>query len=427
SALLVTGYYGALSDSKGRKYVLQIPVLGSLIHMVLMIITAKFQKVVGIRLLFVAPIIKGLTGGHSTAMAASHAYISDCTEPAKRSVEFGRITSMFFLGGVIGPSLGSFLLKISPGDDPIINLLYFVVFIETIWLLYIVFIVPESNRHLKTAHKPKTLREKLNIFSALGILLRPQTHNTQVPPYALTVLAFVHFIAIVGLPFGVFVLYAMLKFKWTAYESGIFFSVGSAERLVILLGFLPLLMKFFKEKDNTERKRHVDPARGIYEMVRDQDPEDETMYNMDVIDDPELVKQRQQLRDLKFDVWVMRVGYGVEALALFFYAIAPSTLAYFGAAALGSLASIAHPSMRSLFTNLVPPTQTGELLGAISVVDAIAGILSPLIINSIYSTTVGTMPNLIFFLCAGVFVVATALTLLIKPVKGCWDQGRLRI
>lgn len=73
--------------------------------------------------------------------------------------------------------------------------------------------------------------------------------------------------------------------------------------------------------------------------------------------------------------------------------------------------------MRSLMTNLIAPTQTGEILGAISFLDSLAGILNPLVWNPIYSATVKTMPNLIFFLISGLFATITALTVLVRPSK----------
>lgn len=85
-ALLVTGYYGALSDRMGRKFVLAITVLGSILEMLMLILTQKFQDIVGIRLLFVAPVIRGLTGGLSTSIATSQAYVSDCTQPSDKFV-----------------------------------------------------------------------------------------------------------------------------------------------------------------------------------------------------------------------------------------------------------------------------------------------------------------------------------------------------
>lgn len=85
-ALIVASYYGALSDRKGRRPIMMICTLGSLIQIAMFIITIKYIHVFGISLLFVAPIIKGLLAGDTVAIAAIQAYISDCTTRAERYI-----------------------------------------------------------------------------------------------------------------------------------------------------------------------------------------------------------------------------------------------------------------------------------------------------------------------------------------------------
>ncbi|RUS18278.1 major facilitator superfamily domain-containing protein [Endogone sp. FLAS-F59071] len=403
--LLVTGYYGALSDRIGRKFVISITVLGSIFEMLLLILTQKYQDIVGIRLLFIAPVIRGLTGGFPTSFSASQAYISDCTQPSDRAVAFGRIAAMISVGGVIGPSLSSIILKTT--GAPIVTVFYLLFFVEILYFLFISFVIPESNHHLKKRSQQqlskKPLLERLNIFSSLGIIFRTQTYNTQVSSHALPLLALLHFIGVFSLPYTVFILYAMFRFKWTSYESGIYFSVASAMRLVVLLGLLPLVVRLFKEKEEAPSQR------GGYEEIAAEDQE--------VVEEVEGRRQRQQLRDFKFDLWLLRIGGGFEAAALTLQGLAPNTASYYGASFMGAIGSIFSPSMRSLITNIIPPTQTGEVLGAVSFLDSLAGILSPLVLNPISSATTKTMPNLIFFITSGLFGIITVLTFLVRPSK----------
>jgi hypothetical protein len=48
------------------------------------IITINYQHIFGISLLFVAPLFRGLLAGENILIAATQAYISDCTTPARR-------------------------------------------------------------------------------------------------------------------------------------------------------------------------------------------------------------------------------------------------------------------------------------------------------------------------------------------------------
>lgn len=78
------GYYGRLSDRKGRVAILRISTLGTLIYVTCDLLTAKYHETIGISLLFIGPLIRGLMAGESVLMAAVQAYIADCTNPSSR-------------------------------------------------------------------------------------------------------------------------------------------------------------------------------------------------------------------------------------------------------------------------------------------------------------------------------------------------------
>jgi len=83
---------------------------------------------------------------------------------------------------------------------------------------------------------------------------------------------------------------------------------------------------------------------------------------------------------------------------------------------------IAQPSTKSLLTVLVKPTEIGELFGAISVVDAVAGIVSQLCVNTLYAATVKTMPNLTFYFCAAVAFLACVTAFFVHPSLEHYDD-----
>jgi MFS family permease len=83
-ALCVASYYGALSDRKGRRVIFKISSIGTILTMACYIITINYQHIFGVSLLFVAPLIRGLLAGENILIAATQAYISDCTTPARR-------------------------------------------------------------------------------------------------------------------------------------------------------------------------------------------------------------------------------------------------------------------------------------------------------------------------------------------------------
>lgn len=95
---------GALSDRYGRKNILIISLLGSVIGYVLFGIGGALW------ILFLGRIIDGLTAGNISTLFA---YISDSTEPKERAKWFGYIGSAMGIGKLGGPALGGLLGSIN--------------------------------------------------------------------------------------------------------------------------------------------------------------------------------------------------------------------------------------------------------------------------------------------------------------------------
>jgi DHA1 family tetracycline resistance protein-like MFS transporter len=153
---------GALSDRYGRKNILIISLLGSVIGYVLFGIGGALW------ILFLGRIIDGLTAGNISTLFA---YISDSTEPEERSKWFGYIGSVMGIGKIGGPALGGLLGSIALG-------LPFFVTAAIIFLsgLAVCFLLPESlapekrTKHL-TINSFNTFSHFKDIFSLKGVKL----------------------------------------------------------------------------------------------------------------------------------------------------------------------------------------------------------------------------------------------------------------
>ena len=121
---------GALSDRYGRKGILIVSLLGSVIGYVLFGIGGALW------ILFLGRIIDGLTAGNISTLFA---YVSDSTEPKERARWFGYIGSAMGIGKLGGPALGGFLGSIAIG-------LPFYITAGLIFLsgLAVYFLLPES-------------------------------------------------------------------------------------------------------------------------------------------------------------------------------------------------------------------------------------------------------------------------------------------
>ncbi len=102
--LIASPLLGDLSDRWGRRPVLILSLLGTVISFVML---AVAQSLV---LLFAARIVDGLSGGNITT---ARAYIADITTEENRAQAYGVLGAGFGLGFIVGPALGATLSQIS--------------------------------------------------------------------------------------------------------------------------------------------------------------------------------------------------------------------------------------------------------------------------------------------------------------------------
>lgn len=91
---------GWLSDRWGRRPILLLSLVGSLVAFVLLAVAQ------GLGLLFLARVVDGATGGNISTVRA---VVADVTKPEDRARGFGVIGAAFGVGFVVGPALGGLL------------------------------------------------------------------------------------------------------------------------------------------------------------------------------------------------------------------------------------------------------------------------------------------------------------------------------
>ncbi|KAG1473049.1 hypothetical protein G6F56_001171 [Rhizopus delemar] len=362
SALLLAGYYGALSDRKGRRFVMQISMVGGILSHATTLLTLKYYNFFDVYLLFFGPVLRGFLAGEAILIATANAYLSDCTTIANRTLMFGRMIASIYLGTTLGPSFSSFLIK---ETGTITSVFYMVIGIHVLFLAYVTWIMPESNQLVQKMTDKTTLLERINIFSAFRILYLTRPKSTS--RWALPILVLIQ-MAMMMMLMPPTILYAMLKFGWTSYEGGLFISLGSFTRLLITVVVVPLATHLF----------------------------------------------RGQRQTLVLDIWLIRIGMATEIVAFVLFGAVSSSFAFKWTVVLQGMAVLASPSVRSVTTSLVDPNELGEFWGVMATVDACSMILSQLVINSIYSASVSTMPQLAFFCLAGIAGIATLLGFCIR-------------
>ncbi len=146
---------GMLSDRFGRKPILLISLLGSVIGYIFMGIGGSLA------MLFLGRIIDGLTGGNISTV---YAYVADITEPKDRGRFFGLLGAVGGLGFMVGPAIGGITGSLHLTAPLFIAAA--VTALNTIWGL---FVMKES---LKEEHRLNKFElSHLNPFGAFSHLL----------------------------------------------------------------------------------------------------------------------------------------------------------------------------------------------------------------------------------------------------------------
>ncbi|KAI8335692.1 major facilitator superfamily domain-containing protein [Chlamydoabsidia padenii] len=385
STFLMASFYGSLSDRHGRRLVFRIFSLGGILTMLCYITVANFQNWVGVTPLIVAPLAHGLLAGDVIVVAAVQAYISDCTTPETRTVAFGRMVASALAGAVFGPTIASILI-LKTGS--VVCVFYLMSIIYVGFYIYITWFMPESldenamkrARRKASEEQDSNLWKKLNLFSALSILSK--TKPRHINRYAVPILASIQFVmATIAQP--PVLLYAMLKFKWTAYEGGLLASVMSLIRFLVITVVLPWILiklqSYWQESDKVEHR-------------------------------------------ILFDSYMIRVGLGIGACSWLMAGLVTTEHGFTIALVCECWAILSQPSIRSLYTTLVDPSEVGALCGAQAVIESIATMIAIVGINFIYSASVKTMPSLFLYMCAGLSALGCLLAFLIHPVEDQSDS-----
>jgi DHA1 family tetracycline resistance protein-like MFS transporter len=95
---------GDWSDKYGRRPILILSLLGTVVSFVMLALAHSFA------MLFFARVVDGLSGGN---ISTARAYVADVTEPKDRARAYGLIGVAFGLGFILGPALSGVLAKIS--------------------------------------------------------------------------------------------------------------------------------------------------------------------------------------------------------------------------------------------------------------------------------------------------------------------------
>lgn len=161
---LATPFWGKLSDAVGRRPVLIISLIGSVVGYLMLAFAGSLT------MLIMARVLSGLMSGN---ISAAFAYVADVTEPSNRAKGLGLIGAAFGLGFMFGPMFGGLL----GGNDPLhVSFLLpalIAASLSALALLGAVFLLRESltPEHRKPWKSGKAFRSPLAAVSHKPVLI----------------------------------------------------------------------------------------------------------------------------------------------------------------------------------------------------------------------------------------------------------------
>ncbi|KAF7377866.1 MFS general substrate transporter [Mycena sanguinolenta] len=110
------------------------------------------------------------------------------------------------------------------------------------------------------------------------------------------------------------------------------------------------------------------------------------------------------LRTDRVDIHVVFFSFCINCTAFVILASVSSRIAQFGALMLIGCSAGCVPVFRSLVVSSVDPLKQGQTLAAIEMVAAFGKLLSPVLMGSILSATISTIPQLVFYVQAAIVI-----------------------
>ncbi|KAF8548137.1 MFS general substrate transporter [Imleria badia] len=387
------GWWGGYMDRYGRTRILVLNIFTVILNDLLTILVFFYPNKVpgGYWILVITPIVQGILGTPPTLGAAETAYMRDVSEPHELSRNFSFLVSIFPIGGVIGPTIGSFLTE---RTGTLITVLYTTTAMHFVYASITWFLMPESVSeasmiHARNRYATKLVsaadadaspfRQRLLVFAEafwdsfpLRVLTPKRLPNSRWKrDYDLTLLALsaglVNMIMASG---GDVFQYGLYTFKWSSVELGYFISASGLSAAIFLTAILPVVVSVLKRAPSN--LQHADSAR----------------------------------RDAVFDLNLLRVSSLTIAAGYALMAFAPTgfifTLCYmittFGQGFIPAVQSMA----LNLYASASGQDNAGRLLSAMDLCYGLgARLFGPLVFGAVFANTVSFFPTAIFWTAVG--------------------------
>ncbi|KAH8997654.1 major facilitator superfamily domain-containing protein, partial [Lactarius hatsudake] len=420
---LTAAFWGSFSDRYGRVQFLAFNATARLLaDAALVVLAVAPEQVPGSYWILVyMSALEGLFGGHSASIAAFHAYIADCSDPATRSRIFSRLLGVLFTGVALGPSLGGLTERLS--GKP-----YFVFYIALgshvitacfLWLIIPESLLPAQMDSARRAHRASNQGRfpswVFGFFAPLTVFA-PVARKDGVTPqkflkkdWSLTWLALSY--APDSLVFGgiqYWFQYAAGKFNWTGEMIGYYISLAAICRALYLTLGLPALLRFFASR-RPPVQLPTQPGEPL--NARAESPSLSARASS---------RGPMHTHTPALDLGIAKASLVLHAISFVLIAVSKNAGMFVAASMLATLSIGYAPVVQSLSLELYArrggqTSEAGRLFGAMSVIQALGNqILGPSLFGIVYMKTVATFPEAMFYVFMAVVLLSLSFLFLVQ-------------
>ncbi|KAI0066006.1 MFS general substrate transporter [Artomyces pyxidatus] len=425
---LTAAAWGSFSDRYGRTRVIGVNIGSLMLSDMILISAITWPQYIpgGHWAMVFGSFLMGALGGRIASLAGTNAYLADFTDAASRSRIFSFFLGLVYVGVAVGPSLASLVIQLT--GQPI-TIFYVSASIQALIMLLNWLVIPESilptqmkisrikhatQKALKrqTHSVIGTLKDSLSFLRPLLVFFPHRVENGDTPAkgrarnWSLTWLAMGFFLdtMIVGAaPY--WLQYAAGTFGWDSVKVGYWVSLLAVSKSLFLSLALPLIIKLFTPKSTV--RLPISPSEPL-SSVPSASPRSSSP------------RMRGHSHIPAFDLAVCRVSLVLQALSYVMMAALPAA-GFIASPVVGAFGSGFTPALQSLTLELYMQrggTESGELFGALSVVQALGTqIAGPAFFGLIYMKTVAILPQAMYFISVIVALLTLGMMCLVRLPK----------
>ncbi|KAF9261434.1 MFS general substrate transporter [Marasmius fiardii PR-910] len=339
-------------------------------------------------------------------------YILDTVDAESRTAALSAMNGWATLGDAVSFSVGG---NITTHTHRALPVYYVAASIHALNLLYIIFLVPESfakekrddleRERIEEASRRKAIVSQLPVRKRLLYrlseylgplkLLKPSIDKrTGRRNWRLFICAVHVFLVMLGAGYATMAMMTLLTsiYNYKPADTGYALALFSVTASFTMAFVIPRLLRMLRPLYRRWSRREVQEAPG--DTDNNNDSTDESTDRLDV--------------HVTVGSWLL------EACGFLLASHAATRFGQYASVVVIGLSAARSPVFRSLVASSVEPLKQGEALTAIEMVSSVGLFISPLLLGTILTKTILTMPTLVFWVNAALVLSASGILLLVR-------------